>query len=417
MKRMKTIATSLFVLALVGALAAWPFRDYFIGGLLFAACEAALVGALADWFAVVALFRHPLGLKFIPHTAIIPSNRERIIEGITAIVEKDWLSLDFIQAKIMAYPVIDRLAAYLATVAGREEFAKLTQSACIHLLKEMDPEEIARFMQAWVKDYLPKNAVPRDFIERLAAWGKTLFADALLQFFLRWAIGASQGRQMELTLAQILQNAAADYSQQGNVFRKLSKGLGEGLHILHYEEAAHALAENIRQMLVEMQNTAHPYYRKAKEELQRLKITDADTTAFDFNQILLAMIRSEGAWQAAASLLAQGKAQLLAAAEAQPSWGRLLADMVVERVQAIQRDAKRKAALEGQMKNALANLLTRYHGVIGEIVREKLAGLDDRGLVLSLEDKVGDDLQWIRINGTVIGALVGILQYLLLHWL
>jgi uncharacterized membrane-anchored protein YjiN (DUF445 family) len=53
--------------------------------------------------------------------------------------------------------------------------------------------------------------------------------------------------------------------------------------------------------------------------------------------------------------------------------------------------------------------------VIGKIVREKLESLDDIGLVMSLEAKVGDDLQWIRINGTVIGALVGVLQYLTLH--
>ena len=72
---------------------------------------------------------------------------------------------------------------------------------------------------------------------------------------------------------------------------------------------------------------------------------------------------------------------------------------------------------EAWIKSELASLLERYHGVIGSIVREKLQGLNDAGLVESLEDKVGDDLQWIRINGTVIGALVGIAQYLLLHLL
>jgi len=78
MKRMKMIATLMFLLALASSLIAWFFRESFMGGLLFAASEAALVGALADWFAVVALFRHPLGLKFIPHTAIIPNNRWRV---------------------------------------------------------------------------------------------------------------------------------------------------------------------------------------------------------------------------------------------------------------------------------------------------------------------------------------------------
>ena len=106
-KRMYGIATAMLLLAVVGSIIAWPYRGGFTGGLIFAACEASLVGALADWFAVVALFRHPLGLKFIPHTAIIPNNRGRIIEGIVKIVEKDWLSLDFIQSKLHDYPIID----------------------------------------------------------------------------------------------------------------------------------------------------------------------------------------------------------------------------------------------------------------------------------------------------------------------
>ena len=89
MKNMKKVATALLVLTILGSLTAWNFRTSFTGGLFFAAFEAALVGALADWFAVVALFRHPLGLKFIPHTAIIPNNRGRIIEGIVKIVETD----------------------------------------------------------------------------------------------------------------------------------------------------------------------------------------------------------------------------------------------------------------------------------------------------------------------------------------
>jgi uncharacterized membrane-anchored protein YjiN (DUF445 family) len=91
--------------------------------------------------------------------------------------------------------------------------------------------------------------------------------------------------------------------------------------------------------------------------------------------------------------------------------------MVVEQINIIRQDEERKAVVELWIKSEIMGLLERYHAVIGMIVREKLQSLNDAGLVQSLEDKVGDDLQWIRINGTVIGALVGVLQYLLLHLL
>ena len=119
MRNMKAVATTLLLAAVLGSVVSWNFRSSFSGGLFFAACEAALVGALADWFAVVALFRHPLGLKFIPHTAIIPNNRDRIIEAIVKIVETDWLSLEFISAKIQAYPLVDGITAALQTDQAR----------------------------------------------------------------------------------------------------------------------------------------------------------------------------------------------------------------------------------------------------------------------------------------------------------
>jgi uncharacterized membrane-anchored protein YjiN (DUF445 family) len=91
--------------------------------------------------------------------------------------------------------------------------------------------------------------------------------------------------------------------------------------------------------------------------------------------------------------------------------------MIIEQIRSIQQDLPRKQVTEDWIKTELMQILERYHGVIGGIVREKLQSLNDAGLVESLEDKVGEDLQWIRINGTVIGALVGIIQYMVLRWL
>nr|NLB18548.1 DUF445 family protein [Syntrophomonadaceae bacterium] len=119
MHQMRAIATLMLGLAVAGSAISWNFRGSFTGGLIFAACEAATVGALADWFAVVALFRHPLGLKFIPHTAIIPNKRGKIVEGIVKTVEKDWLSLDFIKGKIQTYSLVDEIASALDNEKGR----------------------------------------------------------------------------------------------------------------------------------------------------------------------------------------------------------------------------------------------------------------------------------------------------------
>ena len=109
------------------------------------------------------------------------------------------------------------------------------------------------------------------------------------------------------------------------------------------------------------------------------------------------------------------KNQLLADEDQNLALIQYLSDMLIKQVNLIRQDEERKTILENRVKDELANWLERYHGVIGRIVKEKLESLDDEGLVISLEAKVGNDLQWIRINGTVIGALVGIMQYLILR--
>ncbi len=414
MNRMKKVATAMFALALAGALAAWPYRASFGGGLLFAACEAALVGALADWFAVVALFRYPLGLKFIPHTAIIPNNRDRIIEGIISIVETEWLSLDFIKAKIYDYQIIDGLAGALETARGRRELERLAEALLNNALQELNPQDVAHFVQTGLKDNLGGIRVSSELIGHLEDSLKNLYGDQLIQLLLNWAIGATRGDEFERAVKRTISRTADDYSNQGNFLRRLSKGLGESLDILNYDQAARALSQRINRLLIEMQDPENRYHIKVKNELQKLQIADAESTSLILHSMLKNIAESEVGFETITEMFTILKNQLGDEEQNLP-FIHYLTDMLIKQINLIRQDEERKTLLENRIKDELANLLERYHGVIGQIVKEKLESLDNEGLVISLEAKVGNDLQWIRINGTVIGALVGIMQYLILR--
>ena len=415
MKRMKTAATLLFLLALTGAFIAFQYRETFWGGLLFAVCGSALVGALADWFAVVALFRHPLGLKFIPHTAIIPNNRARIIEGIAAIVEKDWLSLDFIQGKIQDYPLIDRLAAALETENGRKELDRLTWSAAAGILRGLNPEDVTRVIKLLLKDHPEEIRLSPALLKELEDLIKNRHADDLLRILLDFATHATQGGEFERTVQGILSRAADDYAGRGHFFRRLGKGLGESLDILNYQEAGATIAHRINDFLIEMKQPGNQYYDKVKAELLKLKLLDPKSASAVLGGMLRNMLDGDAGQNAVTGAVAALKAQLLSGSRQDMPVIRNLTDSAVGQLNRIRMDEKRKALLESRVKTELSKLLERYHGVIGRTVREKLESLNDKGLVKSLEDKVGDDLQWIRINGTVIGGFVGALQFLIFH--
>lgn len=415
MKRMHYVATFLFILALTGSVIAWPFRGSFTGGLIFTACEAALVGALADWFAVVALFRHPMGLKFIPHTAIIPANRDRIIEGIVNIVESDWLSRDFIQSKILEYQIIDVLASALEKEEGRRALERMIQSVVNITIDNLDPEEAARFIHLMLAEHLDELKVSPDLIKSLEAAAKNLYADDLISLLLNWGISVTKGDDFERIIKRALNRAAADYSNQGGFLRRLTKGLGESLDILNYDEAADTIAKRLNHLLVEMKDPANHYRIKIKTEIYRLHIADPESAAAAISGFIKKMVNTDGGLRATTELIAGVKAQLTATDGTQSPVIKYISNIVIEQIIIIRQDETRKNSIENWIRAEIVGFIDKYHRVIGHIVREKLQSLNDIGLVNSLEERVGNDLQWIRINGTVIGALVGILQFLLMR--
>ncbi len=415
MRNTKAAATTMLGLAILGSLAAWNFRTSFTGGLFFAAFEAALVGALADWFAVVALFRHPLGLKFIPHTAIIPNNRGRIIEGIVKIVETDWLSLDFITAKVQAYPLIDGLAEALASDEVRRGIEETAQSISSNIIKNLDPTDISEFFHAMLSDNLDSIQFSPSLVESVEDTIKHLYSDDVIRLMLDWAIASTRGEEFERSIKRILTRAAADYSNQGNFMRRLGKGLGETLDIFNYDEAALILSRRINHFLVEMKVPDNQLHVKIKQEIENLHLLEPEAASAVLGDAVKKFIGTETGIKATGELFAALKDQLLRDAQRDMPLISYLTEIILQQISAIQQDEGRKVELDAWLKNKIIDLLERYHAVIGRMVREKLESLNDAGLVQSLEEKVGDDLQWIRINGTVIGALVGIVQYLVLH--
>src|SRR4051812_24387692 len=122
-KGSKKIARYSLMIMGVGLIATTPFQGPILIDLLHGGFEAGLVGGLADWFAVTALFRHPLGIP-IPHTALLPNNRKRITNGLVSVLKNDWLSKESIQEKVKHIPFTEKLIAILENKLQTETFRK-----------------------------------------------------------------------------------------------------------------------------------------------------------------------------------------------------------------------------------------------------------------------------------------------------
>jgi len=160
LKRMKLLATSLLLFAgavYFAARALEPGRPWL--HYVAAAAEAAMIGAIADWFAVVALFHHPLNLSFIPHTAILPRNKARIAEGLSQFIQQNFLSSAAVVARIAAFRPAETLCRWLVRRENAETLAAYATRLVSYALTAVDDERVRGFLARVVTDALGRADV------------------------------------------------------------------------------------------------------------------------------------------------------------------------------------------------------------------------------------------------------------------
>jgi len=157
---MRLLATGLLLLAALVYVTAAAFEQrypwlFYVA----AASEAAMIGAIADWFAVVALFRHPLNLRFIPHTAILPRNKARIAEGLSEFIQQNFLSSGAVVERIATLRPAHTLCAWLLKPQNAETLATYATRLLAYGLTAIDDERVRRFLQKAVTDTVRKADV------------------------------------------------------------------------------------------------------------------------------------------------------------------------------------------------------------------------------------------------------------------
>jgi uncharacterized membrane-anchored protein YjiN (DUF445 family) len=393
-RQMRVIATGLLV-AMAGlffvASALVEFHPFW--GYVRAFAEAAMVGGLADWFAVTALFRHPLGLP-IPHTAIIPRNKDRIGDSLAAFLRSNFLiprivarrmaRLDVARAigRVLASPPREgamragagKLAETLLESLGDERLGQLFKSAAAQRLKSLDVAPLAGKLMAAAMD----EGRHRPMINAAILWaGRTLDANEALF------------RQMI-------------HERAGSILRWT--GLDETLST--------KILDGIFRLLGDMaEDRNHPLRVKAEDGLahlaQRLQSDpelQAKVAAYRDAALANPAVADwlDGLWQnaRAAMLRAARDPEAVAAGK----FGEAMRQMGMR----LQEDVRVRIAVNRFARRATAALVASYGDGIVTLVSETVRTWDARTVTGRLENAVGRDLQYIRINGTLVGGLVGV---------
>jgi uncharacterized membrane-anchored protein YjiN (DUF445 family) len=391
---MRAIATGMLVaMAILFLLAnAWDEAHPWLG-FVKAFAEAAMVGGLADWFAVTALFRRPLGLP-IPHTAIIPRNKDRIGETLASFLRENFLIPSVIARRMRQVDVAGAIGRFLANPAPEGRMREGASRLLADLLESLDQERLGGMVKSAV-------AARMKSLEIAPLLGKTLEAAMteerhvpLLDAIVTWA-----GRTLDAN-EDIIRDMV--HQRAGWIMRLA--GLDEKL--------AEAIIDGLRRLSIDMAvDPDHPLRSKAEEGMERLAwgMQNDPELREKVESWKNEIIANPAVTDWVGGLWENSRAGLLRAArDPQAAMAGRFGEALRQMGETLQQDERLKRALNQFARRAVVGGVATYGSSIVKLVSETVRGWDAQTITGRLENAVGRDLQYIRVNGTLVGGLVGL---------
>ncbi|MBO4401630.1 MAG: DUF445 domain-containing protein [Selenomonadaceae bacterium] len=430
MNRWNNADTTLLVAAilfLIAALAQSFFPESKLAeGFLFVT-EAAMVGGIADWFAVTALFKRPLGFPF--HTAILPNRRAEFIEASTTMVQQEFFSRRTLFKKVGAVKLVPKITAYLEKPETRKFILEEIAVALKKYIASLDREAQAKAIAATIRREFG-NVPAKDLIREGGAWIRSSGKDVevfvgLVKKLREIAVRA----ETRAKLQEMLEEFAAQRTQSAGLFTMLMAGLAQTLNYVNYGEAAEIMQAQLVKMLDELL-TDSPLRRKTLEEC-RAKISELAETQ-DFRDLfervqvdLAAELPLEATIDAA---LANFQEQIQAvnfsedlpvAQEQSESLGeifmRTLIDLYSQLIYHLKVDSQIKTAAEKFIYELTVRAAIYAQPLVGKIASTTLSRMTVDQLNSLVYDKAEPDFVWIRMNGSIVGSIVGAVIFLVIN--
>jgi uncharacterized membrane-anchored protein YjiN (DUF445 family) len=399
LRRMKVVALSFLVGATVvflgcrwvqagGTAAAWV-------GYVGAAAEAGMVGALADWFAVTALFKHPLGIP-IPHTAIIKRKKDQLGEGLGTFVRENFLSPPVVETKLRDAQIPGRLGKWLSDTSHAQRVAAETAT-------------VLRVLVELLRDDDVQTVIDRIIVRRLAEpqWGPpvgrvlaTLLAEnrqeALIQLL------ADRAFQWSLNAGEVIQRVVERDSPSWSP-RFIDHLVGDRIHreLMDFTDKVRRNPDH------ELRRSATRFLFEFADDLQHDEATIARAEAVKEQLMAREEVTKAAAtaWKTLKRLVLEGVDDPSSALRTR------VTDAVVRIGESLRDDADLRDKVDNWIVRAAEHLVAQYGVEITAIITDTIERWDAEEASRRIELHVGRDLQFIRINGTVVGSLAGLVIY------
>lgn len=400
LKKTKSIATGILLVMIVVYIAAKVYeRTSPWIGFVRAFAEASMIGALADWFAVVALFRHPLGIP-LPHTAIIPANKDRIGESLGEFVQSNFLTQEVIKEKLQSLNVTEKIALWLENPKNSE---LIIDEVCLfipRILDTLDDKDIRKFLSDNISSAI--NSIE--------------FTPSIIGNFL--SIFTSQNRhQILLDHVFVLVKELFD-TYKPDLKQKISRECPlwfvlVGGDTAIYNKIVKGMHETLEQFVA---NPNHELRKKIDEEIlmfvEKLKTTSEFKDTWEKFKAVISHHPTikhyiDNVWEDIKKIIIRNFTN-------SESYIRIqLRKNIVATAKGLLQNTTLLQKINSWIEAVTMSAITRHGHEVSGMIAERIKKWDARTVTQKLELQVGRDLQYIRMNGTIVGGIVGVIIHAL----
>jgi uncharacterized membrane-anchored protein YjiN (DUF445 family) len=400
----RRLATGVLLGAAGLAVVVFPFRETWWGGFLLAMAEAGVVGGLADWFAVTAIFRRPLGLP-IPHTALIPHNWELMAARVGDMVGGRVLTKEYVREEIARIDLADLLARGAERIS-RADLERATRIVAGWAAEQLAPatsaELLSRVRRALAGQPVAPLLATALRVARRQGWDQRVIDGAL-----RAVAEAMERPEFRKAVGEVIDDLLARYRERLGVYPRLWMGLASLLGVLDRDRLVAALHAGLREVAKDRDHPLRTQGAELLADLERRLTSDAalavrvEAAKAEFleSPVVIALLQD-----AAAALTRTLRAELADERSELLTW---LTERLDRARVALVADGELRGELDAWAKARVSELVERHHGSIARFIENGVRALGPEGAVRLIEEHAGDDLQFIRVNGTVVGGLAG----------
>ncbi len=373
--------------------------------------EAGLVGGIADWFAVTALFRHPLGLP-IPHTSLLTRNREKIIRSLISAMENELLNKESIENKLRQFKLFPFALSAITRQLGKKSIRRELVNLVIPPVERMDMKPIAHFVTSGLADYMQKADLQAAGNKVLTHMLTERYDEKVLDHILKqvhiWASKPQNRDKLGKLALEQLENINLG-GFKGFAFQAFAGMINE-------EMVGGILQNAITSAMDNLQEPSNEYRESLLRELrvQMFQVVDDENTWIRVKDWAGDMLRGEAAQLFIMERLEEVRGMAIRMLEQErDTGGKNLFRVYRTVIRELGKDQEKVHGWEDRLRNGIIHAVSRNHYRLGQLVKENLDQMDNDTLVHMLEEKVGQDLQWIRVNGAICGFIVGIILSLI----